>query len=183
MALQAVAKPPADAHTNPPIKAFEHSQCARCAEVAEICRVGSLHDLRAHDQQHVNAIRFMAQQTTQGDAGPEVVAGSVRGRAGRCRRRWCVAGFCQQAPGSPKRRGAGAKGNTTKSRLVGLAAGQERCTAWRHGTQARPIVPSPNQRANSARQNPRVVTRPQRRGHPSRPLWRTGRQGRVKVLQ
>ena len=34
--FQAVAKPPsgADAHSNPPVKSFEHSQSARCDEVA-----------------------------------------------------------------------------------------------------------------------------------------------------
>ena len=30
---------------------------------------------------------------------------------------------------------------------------------------------------------PRSVTRQQRQGYPRQPLWRTGRQGRVKVLQ
>ena len=36
LAFQAVAKPPpgADAHTNPPVRTFEHPQSARCAEVA-----------------------------------------------------------------------------------------------------------------------------------------------------
>ena len=29
-------------------------------------------------------------------------------------------------------------------------AGQERCIAWRRGTQARPVVPSPNQNCDSA---------------------------------
>ena len=86
-----------------------------------------------------------------------MVGGSVGGRAGRCRRRWCGTGLCQQVPRSPRRRGAGAKGNTTKSRLVGLAAGQERCTAWRRGTQARPVAPLPRQRANSARRNPPIL--------------------------
>ena len=110
-------------------------------------------------------------------------AESVDGRAGRCRHRWCVTALCQRDSESPRRRGAGAKGNTTKSRLVGVVAGQERCIAWRRGTQARPVVRSPKQRANSARWNPRSVTRQQRRGHPRRPLWRTGRQRRVEVLK
>ena len=57
MTLQAVAKPPpgADAHTNLPVKTFEHSQCARCAEVAGSCRVASLYDPRAHEQRYVYA--------------------------------------------------------------------------------------------------------------------------------
>ena len=98
-------------------------------------------------------------------------------RAGRFRHWWSVAGLCQKAPESPRRWGAGAKENTTISRLVGLAAGRERCIAWRRGAQARPVFPTPNQRANSARRNPRTVTWQQRRGQPGRPLWRTRRQG------
>ena len=65
-----------------------------------------------------------------------------------------------------EKEGRWCEGKHDKSRLVGLAAGQERCTAWRRGMQARPVVPSPNQRANSARRNLRIVTRQQRRGHP-----------------
>ena len=113
----------------------------------------------------------------------ELVSGSVGGRAGRSRRRWCLDCLCLHVPEYGRRRVAGAKGNTTKRRLAGLAAGNERCTAWRRGTQGRPVVISPTQRANSARLNLRIVTRQQRRRHPSRPLWRTGHQGRVKVFQ
>ena len=45
------------------------------------------------------------------------VTESVDERTGRCRRRWFVAVFCQQALGSPRRRGAGAKENTPKLEL------------------------------------------------------------------
>ena len=67
LALEAVAKPPpgADAHTNQPVKTFEHSQCARCVEVAGSCRVASLHDPRAHEQRYVNANRLIVQQTSR----------------------------------------------------------------------------------------------------------------------
>ena len=63
LTLQAMAKPPpgADAHTNPPVKAFGHSQCARCAEVTGSCRVASLHDPRANEQRYVNATRLIVQ--------------------------------------------------------------------------------------------------------------------------
>ena len=118
-----------------------------------------------------------------GAASRARVAGSVDGREGRCRCRWCVADLGQKAPEPPRREGAGAKGNTTKSRLVGLAAGEERCIAWRRGAHARPVVLWPNLRANSARRNPRITIRQQRRGHPGRLLWRTEHQGRVKVLK
>ena len=55
-----------------------------------------------------------------------------------------------------------------------------RMVAWHAGSVC---FPSPNQRANSARWTLQIPTRQRRRGHPSRPLWRTRRQGRVKVLQ
>ena len=45
---------------------------------------------------------------------------SIDRRAGRCRHWKCVAGLCQQAPEFPRRRGAGAKENTTTNQLVGL---------------------------------------------------------------
>ena len=169
LTLQAVAKPPpgADVHTKPPVKTFEHSQRARGAEVAASCRMANLHDSRVHEQRYVNANRFIVQQTSRashlGTASRTGVAESFGGRAGRCRRRWCVAGLCQQAPESPRRRGAGAKGNTTNSWLVGLATGQERCRAWRRGAQARPVVPAPSQRANTSRWNLRTLTRKQPR--------------------
>ena len=62
LTLQALAKPlpDADAHTNPPVKTFEHLQCARCAEVAGRCRVASLHAPRAQ-QRYVNANRLIVQ--------------------------------------------------------------------------------------------------------------------------
>ena len=58
MALEVAAKPPsgADVHTNPPVKTFEHSQRARCADVAGSCRLTSLHDPRAHEQRYVMRI-------------------------------------------------------------------------------------------------------------------------------
>ena len=63
----------------------------------------------------------------------------------------------QQAPESPRSRSACAKENTTKAGRVGVAAGQEQCSEWRRGTQARPVAPAPSQRANNARRNPRTV--------------------------
>ena len=67
LTLQAVTKPPpgADAHTNPPVKTLEHSQCACCAEVAGSCRVACLHEPRAHEQRYVNANRLIFQQTSR----------------------------------------------------------------------------------------------------------------------
>ena len=56
----------------------------------------------------------------------------VDGRAGRRLRLWCVAGLYQQAPESPTTKGAGVKENPTKSRLVELAAGQERYLSLIH---------------------------------------------------
>ena len=64
-------------------------------------------------------------------------------------------------------RGAGVKENTRKSRLVEMAAGHERCSAWRRGTPAQPVAPVPSQRAYIARRNSRAVIQQQRRGHPS----------------
>ena len=65
LTLQAMTKPPpgADAHTNPPVKMFEHSQSARGAEVAGSCRMASLHDPRAHGQRYVNANGLIVQRT------------------------------------------------------------------------------------------------------------------------
>ena len=45
------------------------------------------------------------------------------------------------------------------------------------------VVPSANQSSNIARQQPRIVTRQQRRGHRGRPVWRTERQGGVKAFR
>ena len=82
LAFQAVAKPPsgADTHTNPPVKAFEHSQCARCAEVARSCRVASLHDPRAHEQRYVNANRFIVRQASRASHRALRVGRWLRGR-------------------------------------------------------------------------------------------------------
>ena len=71
------------------------------------------------------------------------------------------------------------KESTTKCQLKGPAAGQERCSVWRRGTQARPVAPSASKWANNARRN---AIQQQRRGHPSRPLSRTGRQEGAKVF-
>ena len=67
LTLQAVAKPPpdADSHTNPPVKAVEHSQSARGAEVAKSCRMANLHDPRAYEQRYINANRLIVQQTSR----------------------------------------------------------------------------------------------------------------------
>ena len=81
-----------------------------------------------------------------------------------------------------EKEGRWCKGKHDKTRLVGMWPAKSDVS---HGDVARRLsllFPSPNQRKNSARWTPRIVTRQQRRGHPSRPLWRTGRQGRVKVL-
>ena len=67
MAFQAVAKPSpgADDHTNPPVKTFERSQSARCAEMAGSCEVASLHDSRVHDQRYISGNRLIVQQTNR----------------------------------------------------------------------------------------------------------------------
>ena len=49
-----------------------------------------------------------------------------------------------------------------------MAADQELFSAWRRGTHAQPVTPTPSQRTDSARRNPRTVIQQQRRGRPSR---------------
>ena len=67
LTLQAVARPPpgADAHTNPPVKMFEHSHSARGAEVAGSCRKASLHGPRAHEQRYISTNTLIVQQTSR----------------------------------------------------------------------------------------------------------------------
>ena len=178
--------PGADDQTSLPVKTFGRWHSARGAEVAGSYRTASLHDPRAHEQRHVNANKIIAQQTSRASHRALRVGWGLRNRLTDEKNDAVVGGvacLCQQAHEFPRRRGAYAKGNTTKSRLVGLAAGEERCIAWRRGAHARPVVLWPNLRANSARRNPRITIRQQRRGHPGRLLWRTEHQGRVKVLK
>ena len=56
-------------------------------------------------------------------------------------------------------------------------------SAWQRGMQARSVALAPSQHANSARRNPRTVIQQQLRGHPSRPVWWTGRRGGKEVLK
>ena len=73
------------------------------------------------------------------------MSGSVGGRAGRRRRRWCVAGLCQQAPGPSRRRGAGAKGNTNKKssgRDGGRPRAMYRMAAWHAGSVSNSLAQS-----------------------------------------
>ena len=49
--------------------------------------------------------------------------------------------------------------------------------------QAQHVASTRSTRANSARRNPRTVVQQQRRGHPSRPVWQTGRHGGGESLQ
>ena len=187
MVLQAVAKPPpgADAHTNPPVKTFEHSQCARGAGVAGRCRVASLHDPRANEQRYVNANTLIFKQKSR--VSHRALRVGIGCRVGWRTSRTVPSLVMRSRPLTAsswisEKEGCWREWNHDKHLLVGLAAGQERCTAWRCDTRARSVVPSPNQLAISARRTPLVLTRQQRRGDLSRPLRQTGRQGRDKVL-
>ena len=44
---------------------FEHLQSARGTEVAESCRMTSLHDSKVHEQRYLNANRLIAEQTSR----------------------------------------------------------------------------------------------------------------------
>ena len=61
LALQATTKPPprADAHANPPIKAFEHRERTGDPEEAGGLSVARSHNPRAHEQPDVDSRGFV----------------------------------------------------------------------------------------------------------------------------